>query len=292
MTDYLKNYTEALDLYSNIKQTVIKNHLQHYPVLDELLGFQYYLNSKFAEYFQAHPTEFEKFTTGLSSYLLFFYNTQSLQSALNDVECDRIHQAAVNIRTVYEAIPKMYYLALYPEENEFVLISEHIANLPLEKVQDELKGEECQKYLNGKELKIESKKELYKFKSKYTPNAIRKKLYSQQRHGLIQNLYSRFSGSTHPSILRNRTSTSYEPKDTELFFEFLESLSYFNIQAYLEGNYDFLVKMGIHQEIIDFLNSKARLFQSFYEDVYFFPDNEDLDRKLISRVQDRKPDSS
>jgi len=159
--------------------------------------------------------------------------------------------------------------------------------LPLEKVQEELKGEECQKYLNGKELKFESKKELYKFKSTYTPNSIRKKLYSPQRHEKIQNLYSRFSGSTHASILRNRTSTSYDPKNTELFFEFLEAFSYFNIQAYLEGNYKFLVKMGIHQEIIDFLNSKARLFQSFYEDVYFFPDNEDLERKLISHISNR-----
>lgn len=267
--------------------TVIKNHIQHYPVLDDLLGFQYYLNTKFAEYFNAHRPEFGEFTTGLSSYLLFFYNTQSIQSAFNDIECDRIHQAAVNMRTVYEAIPKMYYLALYPEENEFIMISEHIANMNLEKVQEELKGEECLKYLNGKVLNFETKSQLQNFKGKYTPNSIRKKLYSKQRREKNQNLYSRFSGSVHASILRNRVSTTYDPKDTELFFDFLESFCYFNIQAYLEGNYKFLEKMGIHQEIIDFLNSKARLFQSFYEDVYFFPDNEDLDRQLVSHISDR-----
>jgi len=285
----LENYTNALDLISNLKKTVIKDHIQHYPMLDELLGFQYYLNTKFAEYFYDHKSEFKELSSGLSSYLLFFYNTQSIQSALHDIECDRIHQAAVNMRTVYEAIPKMYYLALYPEENEFILISEHIANMPLVKVQEELKGEECQKYLNGKVLELESKKQLYKFKAKYTPNSIRKKLYSKQRHEKIQNLYGTFSGSSHPSILRNKTSTSYEPRDTELFFEFLESFSYFNIQAYLEGNFEFIVKMEIHEEIIDFINSKASQFKSFYEDVYFFPDNEELDRKLISRVAEKNP---
>jgi len=287
VTDYLKEYSSVLDIYSNVKQTIVKNHVSHYPVLDELLGFQYYLNKKFTEYHNSHSSEFDEFSSALSSYLLFFYNVQSLQSALNDIEYDRIHQAAVNLRTVYEAIPKMYYVSLFPEENEFVMVHEHIAVMPFENVVEELKGEECVKYLNGKELMFESKNELKKFKEKYTPNSIRKKLYSQKRHELIQNLYGVFSNSTHPNILRNRTSTSYEPKDTELFFDFLESLSYFNIQAYLEGNVEFLIKMGIHQEIVTFLNEKAKQLKSFYEDVYFFPDNENLDRKLITHIEMR-----
>lgn len=287
MIDYLKEYSSALYNYSIVKQMIVKNHVSHYPVLDELLGFQYYLNKKFTEYFNSHSSEFDKFTPALSSYLLFFYNTQSLQSALNDIECDRTHQAAVNLRTVYEAIPKMYYISLFPEDNEFVMVHEHIAVMPLEKVLQELKEEECIKYLNGKELKFESKNALRKFKEKYAPKTIRKKLYSQKRHELIQNLYSVFSISTHPNILRNRTSTSYEPKDTELFFNFLKTLSYFNIHAYLEGNIEFLIKMGIHQEVVTFLNVKAKQLKSFYEDVYFFPDNEDLDRKLKSSVETR-----
>ena len=40
--------------------------------------------------------------------------------------------------------------------------------------------------------------------------------------------------------------------------------------------------MGIHQEIIDFLNEKAKQLKSFFEDIYFFPDNENLDRKLVT----------
>lgn len=286
MTDYLKEYSSALDLFSNIKKTIIQNHVSHYSVLDELLGFQYYMNKKFAEYYNSHTTEFETFSSSISSYLLFFYNTQSLQSALNDVESDRIHQAAVNLRTVYEAIPKMYYISLFPEENEFVLVHEHIAVMPFEKVVQELKEEACLKYLNGKELTFASKSELRKFKEKYTPNSIRKKLYSQKRHELLQNLYSTFSNSTHPNILRNKTSTSYDPVDTELFFNFLKSLSYFNIQAYLEGNMEFLIKMGIQQEVIEFLNVKAKELKSFYEDVYFFPDNPDLNRKLLTSIVD------
>ena len=268
---------------------VIKNHISHYPVLDEMLGFQYYLNRKFVEFFNTikNPTELKKFMPDLSIHLLFTYDTQSLQSALNDVECDRIHQAAVNIRTVYESIPKMYYISLFPEENGFIMVHEHIGEMRFPEAIKELEKEDCLSYLDGQELKFESKDEFYEFKRKYTPNAFRKKLYSQKRQDLLQNLYSKFSNSTHANITRNRTSVSYESKNTDMFFEFLKAMSYFNIQAYLEGNIELLVRIGMHQEIIEFLNTKAEQLQSFYPEVYFFPDNEDLDRKLKTSIETR-----
>ena len=289
MTDYLKEYTSALNNYSTIKQMVTKNHISHYSVLDEMLGFQYYLNKKFVEFYNSikDPTELKKYMPELSIHSLFFYNTQSLQSALNDVECDRIHQSAVNIRTVYESIPKMYYISLFPEENGFIMVHEHLAEMRFQEAMIELKKEDCTSYLNGQELKFESKNAFYDFKRKYMPNAFRKKLYSQKRQELLQKLYSKFSNSTHPNITRNKTSVRYEPKDTELFFEFLKTMSYFNIQAYSEGNIKLLLRIGIHKEIIEFLNAKAKQLQTFYEEVYFFPDNKDLDRKLKTSVETR-----
>jgi len=266
-----------------------KNHIHHYPVLDEMFGFQYYLNRKFIEFYNSikNPTELKKFMPELSIHLLFFYNTQSLQSALNDLECDRIHQSAVNIRTVYESIPKMYYISLFPEQNRFILVHEHIEEMHYQDAVKELEKEDCLSYLDGHELKFESKNDFYNFKRKYTPNAFRKKLYSKKRQDSLQKLYSKFSNSTHPNITRNRTSVAYEPKDTELFFEFLKTMSYFNIQAYFEGNAELLFKIGLHQEIIDFLNAKAKQLGTFYENVYFFPDNEELDRKLKTNVETR-----
>ena len=181
----------------------------------------------------------------------------------------------------------MYYISLFPEENGFIMVHEHLAEMRFQEAMIELKKEDCTSYLNGQELKFESKNAFYDFKRKYMPNAFRKKLYSQKRQELLQKLYSKFSNSTHPNITRNKTSVRYEPKDTELFFEFLKTMSYFNIQAYSEGNIKLLLRIGIHKEIIEFLNAKAKQLQTFYEEVYFFPDNKDLDRKLKTSVETR-----
>lgn len=288
MADYLKEYRSALESYSSINQMIVKNHISQYPILDELLGFQYFLNKKFVEFYNsAETTELNKHRPNLSIHLLFFYNTQSLQSALNDIECDRIHQSAVNIRTVYESIPKMYYISLYPEENGLILVHEHIMENSYEEAVKELEGGDCKAYLNGQELKFESKKAFHEFRRKYTPNAFRKKLYSPNRQESLQKLYSKFSNSTHPNITRNRTSVSYESIDTDQFFDFLKAMSYFNIQAYSEGNAELLDRMRLRQEILDFLNEKAKQLETFIEEVYFFPDNENLDRKLKTTVETR-----
>lgn len=293
MADYLREYTSALDAYSSKKQMIITNHVSHYPVLDELLGFQYYLNRIFSEfYYSIDTSELKKYMPDLSIHLLFSYNTQSLQSALNDVECDRIHQAAVNIRTVYESIPKMYYISLFPEETGLILVYEHITGMPFEKALKELKREDCLSYLDGQELNFKSQEELDDFNKKYSPYGFIKKLYSKKQRESIEKLYDKFSNSTHPNITRNRISVNYEPKDTELFFELLKSLSYFNIQAYLEGNTELLVRIGIHQEIIDFLNRKAKQLDSFIKEVYFFPNKKNLERKIKTTVETRgKTDS-
>lgn len=286
MSDYLREYSSALDNYSDVKQMITKNHVSHYPVLDEMLGFQYYLNKKFVEFYKTTDTDaLNKFRSPLSIHLLFFYNTLSLQSALDDIECDRVHQAAVNIRTVYESIPKMYYISLFPEENGLILVQEHITGMPFEKAVKEIKGEDCITYLNGRELKIETKEELEDFNKKYSHYGFIKALYAKKQRESIESLYDKFSNSTHPNITRNRTSVTYDAQNTDLFFELLKSLSYFNIEAYLEGNTELLIRLGLNQEIIDFINTKAKQLGSFIQEVYFFPNKKSLDRKLITRVE-------
>jgi len=282
MKNYFNEYNSAQDSISLKKQTIIKNHISHYPVLEELLGFQYYLNRKFTEFFNSlqDPTDLKKFQAELFVYLLFFYNTQSLQTAFNALECDTIHQSAVNIRTVYESIPKMYYISLFPEEVGKITVHEYICDLSYEEALKELKGEDCMTCLDGQELKFETKNDFYNFKREYAPNAFRSKLYTKQHKILLQNLYSKFSNSTHPNITRNNTSVIYDSANTDLFFEFLKSLSYFNIESYLEGSLELLRKIGLDQEIVTFLNRISHEIKTIYEDVYFFPDKDNLKRKL------------
>ena len=282
MKHYFEEYCSAQNSILNNKQKIIKNHITHYEVLEDMLGFQYFLNRKFTEYYNSiqDKTTLQKFLAPLSVHLLFSYNFQSLQTAFMTLECDFIHQAATTLRTVYESIPKMYYISLFPEEIGKITIYEYIHNLKYEQALVELKEKEYQSFLNNQELIFETNGEFQNFKRDYSPSGFRKKLYTKERQKLLQKLYSKFSSSTHPNIRRNETSVDYDSKNTELFFEFLKSLSYFNIEAYLEGNYQLLHEIKLEHETIDFLNNISSKFKTIYDDVYFFPDKSDLGRKL------------
>lgn len=282
MTNYFKEYTSAENQILSNRLMVIKNHISHYPVLDEELGFQYYLNKKFTEYFESlqDKTVLKKHFPQLSVYILFFYNVQSLQTALYSLECNMIHQAAVNVRTVYESIPKMFYLALFPNQVGKIAVYELIHSLKYEEAVKELTNEECVTYLDGEELVFNDKSVFEEFKKEFSISAFRKKLYTIERQHLIKQLYGRFSLSTHPNITRNTTAVTYTKENTESFFEFLKSLSYFNVASFLEGSFEILRDIGLEMEIFNFLNELAPKLKTMYDSVNFFPDKDDVKGKL------------
>ncbi|MCE2506669.1 MAG: hypothetical protein J4F36_09455 [Nitrosopumilaceae archaeon] len=112
------------------------------------------------------------------------------------------------------------------------------------------------------------------------PNSFRDVLYGEARKAGIDRLYGKLSNSSHANITRNRTAVDYEPKDTETFFEFLKSLSYFNIEAYLESNFGLLYHLNLIKESQDFLNKMAEKFGTIMSDVYFIPNKDDLPSRL------------
>ncbi len=144
----------------------------------------------------------------------------------------------------------------------------------------ELQGEDCQAYLNGEPLQFRTKSDFCKFKSKYMPKSFRDVLYDEERKAGIDRLYEKLSNSSHANITRNTTAVGYEPRNTEIFFEFLKILSYFNIEAYLESNFGLLHRLNLIQKSKDFLNMTAEKFGTIMSDVYFIPNNGDLSSRL------------
>ena len=45
--NYFKAYCEAREIISKSKNNTIKDHISHYEILEEVLGFQYFLQSEF-----------------------------------------------------------------------------------------------------------------------------------------------------------------------------------------------------------------------------------------------------
>jgi hypothetical protein len=278
---YLHYFYDAKSHLENNSLRTIKNHISNYENLEELLGYQYYLNTQCGNYYYNTDVEIlKKNMVGLSAHLLFSYNVQSLQSTLYSLECNLIHSSANNLRTVQEAIPKMYYISLSPEEIGKILVHEEIHMMKYEEAVKTLQGEDCQTYLNGEELEFLTKNDFYEFKRKYMPNSFRDKLYDEERKNGLDRLYGKLSNSSHANITRNRTSVEYDYQNMEIFFEFLHSLSYFNIESYLESNFDLLYHLNLIKESQDFLNKMANAFGTIMSDVYFIPNKGELPSRL------------
>ena len=279
---YFKEYYKNQDSLLSKKLIIIQNHITHYESIEELLGLQLYLSDKFMTFLQSRKhKEFKNHHAQLSTHLLFSYNIQSIKTAFDALECDFIHSASSVLRTVYESIPKMYYIALNPDKTEEIRVHEEIHSLPYDDAIKELETKIMQEILNGKNLSFLNKKEFNTWlRKKYTPAWFRDQIYSDDHKKLITKLYSSFSKSVHPTTSRNSISTNYTRENTDMFFEFMINLSYFNILAYVEGNYWFLDKLGLIKEIKHTLNKTALNFKTIRADLYMYPNKEGLESKL------------
>ena len=102
--------------------------------------------------------------TALSGSLLFSYNIQFLQIALESLETNFIHPAASNLRSVFEGIPKMYYLSLYPERTFPILIHEIVKDLEYKEAIKKLKGKKYEKLFKDKIFPFRNENNFKKFK--------------------------------------------------------------------------------------------------------------------------------
>jgi len=326
--NYFQAYCDSRTAASDIRTKIITNHIHHYEVLEELLGYQYFLNQKFASLYKSLSNKDEILKTYSNSLLngvSFTYNVQFLQISLDSVELDYIHIAASNLRSVFEAIPKMFYLSIEPERVPDVMMNEYIqdftydqVNTKLEKIQNNTEDKDkdleqliehkipsfehkdLQKFIENNTLPFKNENTFGKFKNKkYTPAWFRNQLYddvdiisvpdspTQLTHrGALQSMYSKLSDSSHSNILRNMVATNYDPVNTNFFFKMLKSLSYWNIYVFLEVNFKLLWDMGLIKTSLEFLNSIRVKYPTMGADKTLKPTIPHVVRKLNIIPQD------
>lgn len=261
------------------------NHGAQYTYLERMLGFQHYLHMAYIKFRSGF--EYDRFTEAYSREMVaemyFHMNAMYMQASLRSLEQGLIHPYFSNMRSVHEAIPKMYYMSVYPGEAWDVLESE----IPVYGNNDFPDFIRTMRDLDGAASNHARNPELKKTmkpRSRYRPVFFRDALYEGKIRIAIEQMYSGLSSSVHPNLVRNMAGTSYDRGETDMLFGLLKTLSYFNIAAYLEGAAVMLQDLDVEEETICFLRRMESGIKTVIGGAAFFPNKRDPASRLKYRV--------
>src|SRR5438445_13455029 len=97
--NYHKEYSAFHDRCEFILMKTIEDHIQHYEIIEELIGFQNWLNNKVADIYNADTEYAKQNFSEASIHGLFSLNLLSLYSAFMTVQRNLVDQTIPNLST-------------------------------------------------------------------------------------------------------------------------------------------------------------------------------------------------
>lgn len=286
MSYYYKQYNELCHITMDMQLHTIKNHIVHYPIIEDLLGFHCYLYNNITSVYNQSTDYDAQHLHEVFTGVTFSHNLLSLFTTLLTVERNLFHQARTNMRIVLESIPKIFYLSFYPDELDCMIIHDLIAGIRTEKEKIE-KIEEFKANTNFSPFKnINSDEIIDKCKGKYNFKWIVKNIYTQKNTQTLNNLHSSMSTSTHSSFIKSQMP--YDRKSTDKMFQDLALLLFYNLIAVMAGHKD-MIEAGL------FPFSKSKVFVEKMRSMlvqdgrlpFLFPDHPEI----VSKVNIHPPGS-
>ena len=188
----------------NAQLQTIKDQINHYQLIEELLGFHYWLYNKISPIYNKFPDYGIPHKSELFTDITFSQNFLSLYTAFLTIERNLLHTARTNMRTVLESIPKIFYLSLYPNEADYIFIHDIIHGI----------RDESEKIKKLEKFKSDTKLDIIK---QFNPNEIIeqihdkyyfkwfvRKVYNKETRQAVNNIYSSMSESAHPSFTKSQ----------------------------------------------------------------------------------------
>ena len=177
--NYHDEFCKLHEIYKNNELKSIENHLPHYEIIEEALGFQSWLNTQVANVYNEDIEYGKHHFSEASIHGLFTLNLLSLYTAFLTLPRNLINQTVTNIRTVYESLSKMYYVSFYPEHCGKILLREHIEGKS-KKSREILQSPKVKKICEMYDIKY-SEDLLNELNKKYDYSWIRRQIYSEEQ---------------------------------------------------------------------------------------------------------------
>jgi len=282
MLNYFSEYTKFWNRTLNIQMQIIKDQIHHYEIIDEMLGFQYWLNETVATIYNEDEEYSKNHMADLFIHQLFSHNLESLVASLLTGERNLLHQTVSNLRTVYESIPKMYYISFFPDEIKYVILNDHVEGSEnITKAEEYLKSKGALMIFKPNEI-AESKKLFKKLEHKYYFKWFVRRTYSDDQIEQMKKTYGLLSISSHSSTIRQQSVGENFKQNIGDTFGFIELLSFFNIVAAVNGLKTMIQEKKISgTEIMSFAEKMRTKLVKDGKMGSLFPDKPDIVQKVL-----------
>ena len=245
MPDYSEEFKKFTSSMSGVRPIIAENHRHHYPVLETLFGFHYWLHNLI------NPTYRELGDEWLSGsqiiHVLFMNNFSVAYGVLQAFESNSLIAISPLLRNILDTVVKMEYLASNPDERNNMIYADAVAGIKkqnrrkvIAEVRDDYTEEECDEQVILDRINGGYHFKWYIEKLDRGPNQDvgAYKHFSQLTHSSMDKMYQQLAWMhSHKSsnlLCSNISNYDYEILDTVP--QHLESLLLFNILAELRGH--------------------------------------------------------
>ena len=280
MINAFREYNMCEHTYQQTQLKFISENIDHYPIFEQMLGFQmntvYLIKSKMSKDISQSFLDFHKLSNEIIAESinlgLCIHNNGSLYSALRPLEQDITAAYENTIRTVFESIPKIFYLLRHPEDSRMIILKEeyrmwHLDYVvsaraddkkiprPNELVKEFIESEHGRKIVDASQI-IFNKKFYDDFRKKHTNSWFRNQIYTGSRLEIQKSIHSILSTSAHANTNRSRLIEKSEPKTRSNAMKLFTELSFFNLYLIVASQKRMLARIGKYDEYVDFVQKR------------------------------------
>ena len=245
----MPNYSEQFKKFSksvlDIKPLIIKNHSCHYPALEMLLGFHYWLHNQIDPVYRKQKKEW--YSTPRLIHVLFMNNFSTAYSIFQAFESNSLMSTGPLLRSMLETVVKMEYLASYPDERDNMIYADAVTSMKNKEkekaivdVHKYISENECNKQVILKQINGGYYFRWYLKKLYGDPNqdAGLYKYFSQLTHSSMDKMHQQLAWmhSHKSSNLLCSDISNYDYEILDIIPRHLEVLLFRNIVAELNGN--------------------------------------------------------
>ena len=277
---YYRSYSEFCNRNMNIQLQIIKDHISHYPVIEDLIGFHYWLNDKVAQIYEKDPDYAKQHVTELFIHTTFSHNVLSFYTIFSALEQNMIQQSKMIIRNIIESIPKIFYLSFYP--NDFTNIVSRDVILWVKSPEE--RETRLKEFYDTTKLDvfrdIDPKRVIEYVERKYYFKWFTERVYDEATTQSMEKLHRDLSQSTHSNFMKPQPK--YDKETTHKMLRDMEILLFYNLVAEIEGHKE-MIKAGQFpmQESNAFLERIRAALVTNGELANLFPNHPDIASKVF-----------